>query len=516
MDKLPQEVLDRIAGYVFPRLASGGKYSLLEDRPGPAECATISRTWKRTIEAMTFRRLGVLSRDDIPDTKYLLDSNPHRRASVERIDFLIKVDDTPRDTQFHRMRDQKLVQEFRLLINFINEIWPTSNDHVDNTQPILLVVSIFGYSKWDALLCDQSGFTQEPGTLNQLPSCPAVTSLAIYFEEALRSNFHPRDEAFAPMKTREADIAMENGTKVPPAWIMNVLAKFPSAQQVDYEIYNFIRRGLRRYRMQQELCNALGGPALAHLQNLSLWFGPNNFSSTRLQAFLSNKQYPAVPPVRPTDSLNSVLRTLSQQLKELHLNGLFSLSPDLFINRADDNNQPSWPRLRVLRVTTTLLTPCGSKWLIPLHRFRPRENRPFTINATLNAGTTEFNKLMTALSHGMLAMPRLQLLTLDFLVGPAEPNWEDEDVNWPGQTYELVRYVREENESREMVQWRGGIREKPAEGNRFCTLAVFNERFISTNKVLYWRPFPKEAVQHWNELHKRIKGLSGLEEWRRM
>lgn len=123
MDKLPQEVTDRIAGYLFPRLASGGKYGLLEDRPGPAECATISRTWKRTIEAMTFRRLGVLSRDDIPDAKYLLGSDPHRRASVERIDFIVKVDDTPRDTQFHRMRDQKLVQEFRLLINFINEIW---------------------------------------------------------------------------------------------------------------------------------------------------------------------------------------------------------------------------------------------------------------------------------------------------------------------------------------------------------------------------------------------------------
>lgn len=140
---------------------------------------------------------------------------------------------------------------------------------------------------------------------------------------------------------------------------------------------------------------------------------------------------------------------------------------------------------------------------------------------------------MTALSHGMLAMPRLQLLTLDFLVGPAEPNWDDEDMDWtgnwtgngevignaphvPGETYELVRYVREANESREMAQWTGGIREKPAEGNRFCTLAVFNERFISRNKELYWRPFPKEAVENWNELHKSIKGLSGLEEWRRM
>lgn len=68
---------------------------------------------------------------------------------------------------------------------------------------------------------------------------------------------------------------------------------------------------------------------------------------------------------------------------------------------------------------------------------------------------------MTALSHGMLSMPRLQLLTLDFLVGPDEPNWHNEDVdmtgNWtgsgqvignnayvPGKTYELVRYVRRE------------------------------------------------------------------------
>ncbi|EAA27003.1 hypothetical protein NCU08796 [Neurospora crassa OR74A] len=511
MDKLPQEVMDRLAGHLFPYLAFGGKYDHFQESPGPAEFATISKTWQRTIEAMTFRRLGVLSCDDIPDAKYLLGRDPHRLASVERIDFLIKADDVP--AEFPHIRDQKLVQEFHLLINFINEVWTT--------------------------------FTQEPGSLSQLPSCPAVTSLAIYFKEELRRDFLPRDESFAPRKSREAGTALESGRKVPPAWIMNVLAKFPLARQVDYEIFKFIlyRQGRIRSNMQQELCNSLGGPAFAHLSNLSLWFGPNNFLSAVVQAFLSHKMiHPSSSMsrgTRATDSLNSALRTLSQQLQELHIHGLFSLSPDLFINRADDaddGNQPFWPRLRVLRVTTTLLTPCGSRWLIPPHRFGyPRRwKRDFTINATLNSATVEFNKLMTALSHGMLNMPRLQLLTLDFLVGPDEPNWHDEDVdmtgNWtgsgqvignnayvPGKTYELVRYVREDNERRNMDQWRGGITEKPAEGYRFCTLAVFNDWFVAgNNRQLYWSPFPEEAVENWNELHKRIKGLTDLEEWRRM
>ncbi|KHE81764.1 hypothetical protein GE21DRAFT_1215144 [Neurospora crassa] len=528
MDKLPQEVMDRLAGHLFPHLAFGGKYDHFQESPGPAEFATISKTWQRTIEAMTFRRLGVLSCNDIPDAKYLLGKDPHRLASVERIDFLIKADDIP--AEFPHIRDQKLVQEFHLLINFINEVW---------------VISIVGYNNWDALPYEQTTFTQEPGSLSQLPSCPAVTSLAIYFKEELRRDFLPRDESFAPRKSREAGTALESGRKVPPAWIMNILAKFPLAQQVDYEIFNFIlyRQGRIRSNMQQELCNSLGGPAFAHLSNLSLWFGPNNFLSAEVQAFLSHKMiHPSSSMsrgTRATDSLNSVLRTLSQQLQELHIHGLFSLSPDLFINRADDaddGNQPFWPRLRVLRVTTTLLTPCGSRWLIPPHRFGyPRRwKRDFTINATLNSATVEFNKLMTALSHGMLNMPRLQLLTLDFLVGPDEPNWHDEDVDWtgnwtgngqvignnayvPGKTYELVRYVREDNERRNIGQWRGGITEKPAEGYRFCTLAVFNDWFVAgNNRQLYWSPFPEEAVDNWNELHKRIKGLTDLEEWRRM
>lgn len=121
MDKLPQEVMDRITGHLFPYLASGGKYDYFQESPGPAVFATISKTWQRTIEAMTFRRLGVLSCDDIPDAKYLLGRDPHRLASVERIDFLIKADDIPAKSP--HIRDQKLVQEFHLLINFINEIW---------------------------------------------------------------------------------------------------------------------------------------------------------------------------------------------------------------------------------------------------------------------------------------------------------------------------------------------------------------------------------------------------------
>ncbi|EGO58458.1 hypothetical protein NEUTE1DRAFT_101283 [Neurospora tetrasperma FGSC 2508] len=490
--------MDRIMGHLFPYLAFGGKYNHFQESLGPAEFATISKTWQRTIEAMTFRRLGVLSYDDIPDAKYLLGRDPHRLASVERIDFLIKADDILAKSPY--IRDQKLVF---------------------------------------------TTFTQELSSLTQLLLCPVVTSLAIYFKEELRRDFLPRDESFAPRKSREAGTALESGRKVPPAWIMNVLAKFPLAQQVDYEIFNFImcRRGQLRTNMQQELCTSLGGPAFTHLSNLSLWFGPNNFLSAEVQSFLSHKMIQPPPSMsrgtHATDSLNSALRTLSQQLQELHIHGLFSLSPDLFINRADDdddgNIQPFWPRLRVLRVTTTLLTPCGSKWLIPPHRFGyPRRWKPtFTINATLNSATIEFNKLMTALSHGMLGMPRLQLLTLDFLVGPDEPNWDNEDVDWtgnwtgngqvisnnayvPSKTYELVRYVREDNERREMGQWKGGITEKPAEGYRFCTLAVFNDWFVAGNKNLYWSPFPEEAVENWNELHKRIKGLTDLEEWRRM
>lgn len=147
MDKLPQEVMDRLAGHLFPFLAFGGKYDHFQDSPGPAEFATISKIWQRTIEAMTFRQLGVLSCDDIPDAQYLLGRDPHWLASVERIDFLIKADGIP--AEFPHTRDQKLVQEFHLLSNFISEIWVSAlsrnipgssrqRDKVELTETLLL------------------------------------------------------------------------------------------------------------------------------------------------------------------------------------------------------------------------------------------------------------------------------------------------------------------------------------------------------------------------------------------
>lgn len=126
MIKLPQEVVDRIADYPFPHLEGGGKYDHREDSPGPAECATISTMWNKAIEAMTFRRLGVLSYEDIPDAKFLLSENPHRRAWVERIDYTINAE-TPQPTsnatrvEYLQLRYWHLIQQLRNLINFINE-----------------------------------------------------------------------------------------------------------------------------------------------------------------------------------------------------------------------------------------------------------------------------------------------------------------------------------------------------------------------------------------------------------
>lgn len=320
----------------------------------------------------------------------------------------------------------------------------------------------------------------------------------------------------------------------------------------------------------KKICTALSGPAFTHIQNLTLWFGPHDFSSRSLRNFLFTRyslerRHHSDPPISQTDSLNSVLRTLSTQLQELHIHGVFFVSPDLFTSRdaetSEVNNQvnqphvqPSWTYLRGFRVTTTLLTPSGYNKLIPPHLFSRQPTRPvpFTIKRALKSATLEFNKPMTSISQAMLSMPRLQLLTISFLTGPAEPVYPDIDwsrnphqqVNWarrdaqilhwheqhlqqilteggqvPPQTYEIVRYNREENEKREIVDggWRGGIKEKTEENGRggdgFCTLEVFNKEFVARNKELFWRPFPEEVVRNWNEVHRRIKGLSELEGW---
>lgn len=65
----------------------------------------------------------------------------------------------------------------------------------------------------------------------------------MFYDENMRRDFHPKHEEFIPQKARETALGPNReGMEVPPAWIMNIPGKFPSAHIADYEIYNFTSR----------------------------------------------------------------------------------------------------------------------------------------------------------------------------------------------------------------------------------------------------------------------------------
>ena len=151
MDRLPQEVVDRIVDILCPfltgridakydrhlskpRLSDTHGYGASTDWEGYCAStdsewdaafsyATISPTWKRSIERLTFRMLKVRSETDALLAEEALSRDPHRRESLRRIAWTIKSSkDFLISRYFPQIRDQLIVNEFRNILRFINRI----------------------------------------------------------------------------------------------------------------------------------------------------------------------------------------------------------------------------------------------------------------------------------------------------------------------------------------------------------------------------------------------------------
>lgn len=265
------------------------------------------------------------------------------------------------------------------------------------------------------------------------------------------------------------------------------------------------------------ICEALRGPAFKNLSSLSLWIGPFNYQSWALLKFLIQPQ--TQPEREPEDPLNVAIRTLSQQLDSLQVIGIFTATPDLFTSykvQAGDK-QPYWPRLENLYIESTNWTYNG-RWYIKANNL----TMLYHINDFLRNSTPEFNSLMVAVSQGMLNMPKLQKLDLSFRFprfdtgGPIDKYlFEDAHGDYCNSLlFHVIRYRRASSEWLELADCK-------AAGQTYCNLDLFNcERRHKYGpgkfdvQPIYWRPFPDQAIRNWNTLHRRIKGLTPLLEWR--
>lgn len=135
MDKLPQEVVDKITGFMFPLLAkkTDEEYDRHPHNKRYAPCnyerddlsaapyATLSPVWKRSIEQLTFWILKIRSHSDALIAEEAMSRDLHRRNSVRRIAWTINLD-VERTSSFPHIRDKVIVVEFRNMLEFINRI----------------------------------------------------------------------------------------------------------------------------------------------------------------------------------------------------------------------------------------------------------------------------------------------------------------------------------------------------------------------------------------------------------
>ncbi|KAJ4379935.1 hypothetical protein N0V85_008821 [Neurospora sp. IMI 360204] len=227
MDKLPQEAVDAIAAYLFSFLAADHEansvwYSF-GDSPqrrnsfsaGPY--ATISASWQRAIESLTFHKLTLLTRADVFYAEECLRDNTHRRSSVFYIRYDINIEWSARTAHLYTWRDHHIVHEFCRMIEFINRLWPatTGTDPALPVSPLGLLVNLGGMNQWGDVNGDlERSPTEAPSSMKELPACPAVTSLHIMYEKNT-NNLELWRPGFYESSLR-------------PTWLVEIAPKFPS------------------------------------------------------------------------------------------------------------------------------------------------------------------------------------------------------------------------------------------------------------------------------------------------
>ncbi|KAK3953860.1 hypothetical protein QBC32DRAFT_360639 [Pseudoneurospora amorphoporcata] len=513
MNRLPQEVVNKIAGFLFPFLAGkmdneydghfrsqdlmdlhsslpweGDHFSEDSEEPyniyfGAASCAAISRVWKRSIEQLTFWMLKIRSRSDamIAEEAMSGDLNEHRRKSVRRIAWTINLD-VRRTSSFPHIRDRVMVAQFRDMFEFINRLRPSFE--AANGE-LLLSINILGMGAWGPENAgDESAFTAPPPDFQDLPICPAVTGLDIYYDVL---NVFGASEPIV-------------GNKVPPVWIVETLSKLTSVTNVDWEFYDFLYRcPEKRGRFHKELCRTLTSPLFASLQVLRLYIGSYDYNggpgssirrSPGLEEHLARNPYPK----HGEDGLNSALRTLLQNLVNLSIRGTFTLSPDFFHKKnGEAHKQPSWPRLERLSIMTTNIACIGNLYLPEANQKDPfrsgQDYETVWINDVLSRPTTnDFNELMLSLSRGMLSMPKLERLEIrvlchphgDYLYrNPPEGGIWQPTPHREIKMHGLIDYNREASQAVPLAECHCQSASNSTAAELSCNLSIFDEDHIA-------------------------------------
>ncbi|EGO58440.1 hypothetical protein NEUTE1DRAFT_42972 [Neurospora tetrasperma FGSC 2508] len=419
MEKLPQEVIDQVAHHLFPVLFTAwDNIATLNarqqeatwrqrDSVSAAAYATISLPWQRAIEKKMFTLVKIRSPNDELKLRQIMARNPHRRNSVRYIKCNINLDylDRATHTPFPVVSDRGVISTIGSILRLVNLIRPSSLASPMPEAPLFLQINIVNLRP---LLGAERGNWGAPSDINNLPTCPGVTHLQITHDEDINLRLtRPRKHVFL------------EPTEVPPVWMSDILTKFPTVDDVVWELHEFLDQG------QQRTKHRTG---------------------------------------EREETLNVAIRTLSQQLVSLQIIGIFTVTPD-------------------------------------------------------------FNNLMVAMAQGMLNMPKLQQLDISFRFPPFNTGKPIDkrrfkDLNGDDSTsllFHVIRYRRASSEWLELADC------KEAK-ELYCNLDLFDSKRLYSRLrqefgkfhllPVYWRPFPEQAVRNWNILHRRIKGVIPLLEWR--
>ncbi|KAK3399485.1 hypothetical protein B0T20DRAFT_497805 [Sordaria brevicollis] len=294
MDKLPQEVIDKIAGHLLhtSRVVGNIKATPIMftsssvvappsgrrtgSRIKASQYATISRSWQRAIEALTFYRLELNTKDEVRYAAECLkgEHREHRRSRVFQIKVDITVGVAPGTVWgevTEEERDREIVDGLRGVVEFVNSTWPIAGV-VLRPLDLLITINITITTPPPSTNTNPAtpADTQLPPTLQNLTPCPAITSLAINY--TLTQLLPPPEEEFIDGPRNRtgytsffwrpglhiraaAEIAQIGATMVRPGWLIEIGGEglFPTlySEEGEFFLWRAVEKG-DEYEVEME------------------------------------------------------------------------------------------------------------------------------------------------------------------------------------------------------------------------------------------------------------------------
>ncbi|KAK9770365.1 hypothetical protein SCAR479_12934 [Seiridium cardinale] len=390
MDRLPQEIVDLIASFLFPeiRLSSsdedeeGWTPYAKSPKPEPslAPFATISRAWQAAVERRTFQSIKFDS-EDLPAFKQAL--TLHRYLRLKRMIFTVILPsyDTVAASKVETQQDRSAnSQAYSDALQSLFEILKSSELGQPRSHSLELFIN-HPESRSDIQWSASRGISGSDGQIYE------------------GRYFHSYIDVYNPDKLPQLHHVTRFFMKMPkdqlghrmlyPRVPIQIVSKLPNVESFCIDVNDNERLYIRQRREhRRELAEQIQKLSLPRLKTADLHF---LYSSPEDHRYLP----PMLHPTTEFDLLSSVCHSFSQGLVELSLNGVLDISA---LQPISGCGVTLWPNLEQLDIHFHQVRPFGGWYFTgtpPIH-LPEREPQSEIIEEDVNEGF-HFHQEMAAI-----------------------------------------------------------------------------------------------------------------------